>query len=102
MFSIVPTVINVGSGLALMGAVSTFYIFLKKFYITGSDSHITELNFHKQGAFFCDMVLLYLIKNKDSYRRRKFEGSRYEKHRNPFLKTLESLLIELSYDVYHS
>lgn len=102
MFSIIPTAINVGSGLALMGSVSTFYIFLKNFYITGSDSHITDLNFHKQGAFFCDMVLLYLIKKKDSYRRRKFEGSRYDKHRSPFLKTRESLLLELSHDFYHS
>ncbi|XP_039986908.1 P2X purinoceptor 5-like isoform X2 [Xiphias gladius] len=50
-FSIIPTAINVGSGLALMGA----------------------------GAFFCDMVLLYLMKNGDSYRERKFEGSRYDK-----------------------
>lgn len=101
MFSVVPTAINVGSGLALMGAVSTFlYLFKKTF--TGSDGHITDLNFHKQGAFVCDMVLLYLIKKKDSYRRRKFEGSRYERHRSPFLKTLESLLLELSRDVYHS
>ncbi|KAL3057121.1 hypothetical protein OYC64_007580 [Pagothenia borchgrevinki] len=46
MFSIIPTAINVGSGLALMGA----------------------------GAFFCDMVLLYLMKKSDSYRERKFEG----------------------------
>ncbi|XP_028275657.1 P2X purinoceptor 5-like [Parambassis ranga] len=45
-FSIIPTAINIGSGLALMGA----------------------------GAFFCDMVLLYLIKKSDDYRHRKFEG----------------------------
>lgn len=47
-FSIIPTAINVGSGLALMGA----------------------------GAFFCDMVLLYLIKQSTSYRERKYEESR--------------------------
>ncbi|XP_035478787.2 P2X purinoceptor 5 [Scophthalmus maximus] len=47
-FSIIPTAINIASGLALMGA----------------------------GAFFCDMVLLYLMKKGDSYRERKFEGSR--------------------------
>lgn len=46
-FSIIPTVINVGSGLALMGA----------------------------GAFFCDVVLLYLMKQSTSYRERKFEES---------------------------
>ncbi|XP_030008400.1 P2X purinoceptor 5 [Sphaeramia orbicularis] len=46
-FSIIPTAINVGSGLALMGA----------------------------GAFFCDMVLLYLMKKSTSYRERKYEGS---------------------------
>ncbi|XP_041657681.1 P2X purinoceptor 5-like isoform X2 [Cheilinus undulatus] len=51
MFSIVPTAINVAAGLALMGA----------------------------GAFFCDMVLLYLIKKGDSYRERKFEGFRSKK-----------------------
>ncbi|KAM7399612.1 hypothetical protein PAMP_018874 [Pampus punctatissimus] len=50
-FSIVPTAINVGSGLALMGA----------------------------GAFFCDMVLLYLMKKGTSYRERKFEGCRNTK-----------------------
>uniref|UniRef100_A0A8D2ZJD9 P2X purinoceptor n=1 Tax=Scophthalmus maximus TaxID=52904 RepID=A0A8D2ZJD9_SCOMX len=50
-FSIIPTAINIASGLALMGA----------------------------GAFFCDMVLLYLMKKGDSYRERKFEGSRYVK-----------------------
>ncbi|XP_038548807.1 P2X purinoceptor 5-like [Micropterus salmoides] len=47
-FSIIPTAVNVASGLALMGA----------------------------GAFFCDMVLLYLMKKGDSYRERKFEGFR--------------------------
>ncbi|KAM6987451.1 P2X purinoceptor 5-like [Tautogolabrus adspersus] len=47
-FSVVPTVINFAAGLALMGA----------------------------GAFFCDMVLLYLMKNGDSYRERKFEKPR--------------------------
>ncbi|XP_074535614.1 P2X purinoceptor 5-like [Halichoeres trimaculatus] len=50
-FSIVPTAINVAAGLALMGA----------------------------GAFFCDMVLLYLMKKGDSYRERKFEGFRDKK-----------------------
>ncbi|KAM4627225.1 P2X purinoceptor 5-like [Polymixia lowei] len=47
-FSIIPTAINIGSGLALMGA----------------------------GAFFCDMVLLYLMKKSTFYRERKFEASR--------------------------
>ncbi|KAI3354473.1 hypothetical protein L3Q82_018981 [Scortum barcoo] len=50
-FSIIPTAINVASGLALMGA----------------------------GAFFCDMVLLYLMKKGNSYRERKFEGFRKKK-----------------------
>ncbi|XP_053131092.1 P2X purinoceptor 5 isoform X2 [Hemicordylus capensis] len=44
-FNIIPTVINVGSGLALMGA----------------------------GAFFCDLVLLYLIKKSNFYRGKKYE-----------------------------
>ncbi|XP_042342791.1 P2X purinoceptor 5-like [Plectropomus leopardus] len=47
-FSIIPTAINVASGLALMGA----------------------------GAFFCDMVLLYILKKGDSYRERKFEATK--------------------------
>ncbi|XP_056139412.1 P2X purinoceptor 5-like [Lampris incognitus] len=51
-FSIIPTVINIGSGLALMGA----------------------------GAFFCDMVLLYLMKKSTFYRERKFEASRHNKN----------------------
>ncbi|XP_054650279.1 P2X purinoceptor 5-like isoform X2 [Dunckerocampus dactyliophorus] len=46
MFSIVPTAISVGSGLALMGA----------------------------GVFLCDMILLYLMKDGTAYRERKFEG----------------------------
>uniref|UniRef100_A0A3B4ASL6 P2X purinoceptor n=1 Tax=Periophthalmus magnuspinnatus TaxID=409849 RepID=A0A3B4ASL6_9GOBI len=48
-FSIIPTAISVGSGLALMGAVT----------------------------FFCDMVLLYLMKSSTSYRERKYEETRY-------------------------
>ncbi|XP_077168034.1 P2X purinoceptor 5 isoform X1 [Paroedura picta] len=44
-FNIIPTIINVGSGLALMGA----------------------------GAFFCDLVLLYLIKKSNFYRGKKYE-----------------------------
>uniref|UniRef100_A0A673BSX0 Purinergic receptor P2X, ligand-gated ion channel, 8 n=1 Tax=Sphaeramia orbicularis TaxID=375764 RepID=A0A673BSX0_9TELE len=31
-----------------------------------------------KGAFFCDMVLLYLMKKSTSYRERKYEGSGYE------------------------
>ncbi|XP_042271152.1 P2X purinoceptor 5-like isoform X1 [Thunnus thynnus] len=50
-FSIIPTAINVGSGLALMGA----------------------------GAFVCDMVLLYIMKKGTAYRERKFEGCRNSK-----------------------
>lgn len=50
-FSIVPTAINIGSGLALLGA----------------------------GAFLCDIVLLYLIKKGTAYRERKFEGARASK-----------------------
>ncbi|XP_068173895.1 P2X purinoceptor 5-like isoform X2 [Antennarius striatus] len=53
MFSIIPTAISVASGLALMGA----------------------------GAFVCDMILLYLMKKRDSYRERKFEGCR-SKHKS--------------------
>ncbi|CAJ0952004.1 unnamed protein product [Ranitomeya imitator] len=44
-FNIIPTVINIGSGLALMGV----------------------------GAFFCDLVLLYFIKKSNFYRDKKFE-----------------------------
>ncbi|XP_042636436.1 P2X purinoceptor 5 [Orycteropus afer afer] len=47
-FSIIPTVINVGSGVALMGA----------------------------GAFFCDLVLIYFIKKSHFYRGKKYEEVR--------------------------
>ncbi|XP_061460756.1 P2X purinoceptor 5 isoform X2 [Rhineura floridana] len=47
-FNIIPTIINVGSGVALMGA----------------------------GAFFCDLVLLYLIKKSNFYRGKKYEEVR--------------------------
>lgn len=47
-FNIIPTIINIGSGLALMGA----------------------------GAFVCDMFLLYLSKKSPVYRERKFEAPR--------------------------
>uniref|UniRef100_A0A3Q0SX35 P2X purinoceptor n=1 Tax=Amphilophus citrinellus TaxID=61819 RepID=A0A3Q0SX35_AMPCI len=51
-FSIVPTVINTGSGLALIGAVSE--------------------------TFLCDLVLLHFTKKKKSYRQQKYEVSKYE------------------------
>uniref|UniRef100_A0A8C2FZZ0 P2X purinoceptor n=1 Tax=Cyprinus carpio TaxID=7962 RepID=A0A8C2FZZ0_CYPCA len=44
-FSIIPTVINIGSGLALMGA----------------------------GVFVCDMILLYMMSKSSFYRETKFE-----------------------------
>uniref|UniRef100_A0A3P8UP04 P2X purinoceptor n=1 Tax=Cynoglossus semilaevis TaxID=244447 RepID=A0A3P8UP04_CYNSE len=50
-FNIIPTVVNAASGLAVMGA----------------------------GAFFCDMVLLYLMKKGSSYRERKYEAIRCRK-----------------------
>uniref|UniRef100_A0A3Q0SUM3 P2X purinoceptor n=1 Tax=Amphilophus citrinellus TaxID=61819 RepID=A0A3Q0SUM3_AMPCI len=49
-FSIVPTVINTGSGLALIGAET----------------------------FLCDLVLLHFTKKKKSYRQQKYEVSKYE------------------------
>ncbi|XP_077692654.1 P2X purinoceptor 5 isoform X1 [Eretmochelys imbricata] len=53
-FNIIPTIINVGSGLALMGA-----------YCAASNI--------LQGAFFCDVVLLYLMKKSNFYRGKKYE-----------------------------
>ncbi|XP_029413318.1 P2X purinoceptor 5 isoform X2 [Nannospalax galili] len=44
-FSIIPTVINLGTGFALMGA----------------------------GAFLCDLILIYLIRKRGFYRDKKFE-----------------------------
>lgn len=78
-FSIIPTAINIASGLALMGAVSinnvTVVLSLSwPRLLTDSNKNLIQ-----QGAFFCDMVLLYLMKKGDSYRERKFEGSRYVK-----------------------
>ncbi|XP_029923411.1 P2X purinoceptor 5-like [Myripristis murdjan] len=49
-FSIIPTVINIGSGLALMSG----------------------------GVFICDLVLLFLSKNRNAYRERKYEAFRDE------------------------
>ncbi|XP_031428711.1 P2X purinoceptor 5-like [Clupea harengus] len=49
-FSIIPTLINIGSGIGLLGA----------------------------GSFFCDLVLLYIMKNRDEYRKRKYESIKYE------------------------
>ncbi|RXN23531.1 P2X purinoceptor 5-like protein [Labeo rohita] len=45
-FNIIPTVINIGSGLALMGA----------------------------GVFVCDMILLYMMSKSSFYRETKFEA----------------------------
>ncbi|KGL84375.1 P2X purinoceptor 5, partial [Tinamus guttatus] len=56
-FNIIPTIINIGSGLALMGA----------------------------GAFFCDLVLLYLIKKSNFYR-----GKKYEEVKSTSRKSLNS------------
>ncbi|XP_032471447.1 P2X purinoceptor 5 isoform X1 [Phocoena sinus] len=47
-FNIIPTVINVGSGVALMGV----------------------------GSFFCDLVLIYFIKKSHFYRDKKYEEVR--------------------------
>ncbi|XP_055983366.1 P2X purinoceptor 5 isoform X1 [Sorex fumeus] len=49
-FSIIPTVINVGSGLAILGAAS----------------------------FFCDLILMYLIKRRHFYRNQKYEKMRFQ------------------------
>ncbi|KAJ8342890.1 hypothetical protein SKAU_G00328180 [Synaphobranchus kaupii] len=49
-FNIIPTIVNIGSGLALMGA----------------------------GVFLCDMVLLYMMKKSTFYRESKFESAKYE------------------------
>nr|XP_014337272.1 PREDICTED: P2X purinoceptor 5 [Bos mutus] len=47
-FNIIPTIINVGSGVALMGV----------------------------GSFFCDLVLIYFIKKSHFYRDKKYEEVR--------------------------
>ncbi|XP_036380270.1 P2X purinoceptor 5 isoform X1 [Megalops cyprinoides] len=52
-FNIIPTIVNIGSGLALMGA----------------------------GVFICDMVLLYMMKKSTFYREKKFESAKYEPFR---------------------
>ncbi|XP_042555383.1 P2X purinoceptor 5 isoform X1 [Dipodomys spectabilis] len=53
-FNIIPTIINVGSGVALMGA----------------------------GAFFCDLVLIYIIKTGEFYRDKKYEEVRGREDRS--------------------
>ncbi|XP_073903287.1 P2X purinoceptor 5 isoform X2 [Castor canadensis] len=62
-FSIIPTIINVGSGLALMGA----------------------------GAFFCDLVLIYILKKREFYRDKKYEEVRGREDR---AKVIEPGLLE--------
>ncbi|XP_070699453.1 P2X purinoceptor 5 [Pempheris klunzingeri] len=52
-FNIVPTVITIGSGVALLGA----------------------------GAFACDMILLYMMNTSSFYRERKFEIINFKKER---------------------
>ncbi|XP_039478234.1 P2X purinoceptor 5-like [Oreochromis aureus] len=52
-FAIVPLVVNIGSGLAVMGA----------------------------GTFFCDIVLLYLTTGRKSYKDKKFEVLNQEKEK---------------------
>ncbi|XP_030602201.1 P2X purinoceptor 5 [Archocentrus centrarchus] len=52
-FNIVPTVIAIGSGVALLGA----------------------------GAFACDMILLYMMNTSSFYRERKFEIINFKKER---------------------
>lgn len=52
-FAIVPLVVNIGSGLAVMGA----------------------------GTFFCDIVLLYLTTGRKSYNDKKFEVLNQEKEK---------------------
>ncbi|KAK2828777.1 hypothetical protein Q5P01_019811 [Channa striata] len=52
-FNIIPTVIAIGSGVALMGA----------------------------GAFACDMILLYMMNTSSFYRERKFEIINFKKER---------------------
>lgn len=47
-FNIIPTIINVASGVALMGV----------------------------GSFFCDLVLIYFIKKSHFYRKKKYEEAR--------------------------
>ncbi|XP_078235282.1 P2X purinoceptor 5 isoform X1 [Pogona vitticeps] len=59
-FNIIPTIINIGSGLALMGA----------------------------GAFFCDLVLLYLLRKSNFYR-----GKKYEEVRSSIRKSLPETTI---------
>ncbi|XP_029030563.1 P2X purinoceptor 5 [Betta splendens] len=52
-FSIIPTIIAIGSGIALLGA----------------------------GAFACDMILLYMMNTSSFYRERKFEIINFKKDR---------------------
>ncbi|KAM9847293.1 P2X purinoceptor 5 [Aulostomus maculatus] len=53
-FSIVPTIIAIGSGVALLGI----------------------------GAFVCDMILLYMMNTSSFYRERKFEIINFKRERN--------------------
>ncbi|KAL7838105.1 hypothetical protein AOLI_G00265090 [Acnodon oligacanthus] len=54
-FNIIPTVVNIGSGFALMGA----------------------------GVFVCDVILLYMMSTSSFYRERKFEPIGRNRERRP-------------------
>lgn len=71
--------VNAASGLAVMGAVSTVSdtVVIVLLYFLLLKTTTVSKPLIEQGAFFCDMVLLYLMKKGSSYRERKYEAIRY-------------------------
>ncbi|KAB0400381.1 hypothetical protein E2I00_019196, partial [Balaenoptera physalus] len=85
-FNIIPTIINVGSGVALMGVVSTSPPPpLPSEHLRGraggtlpqgSCPSAPERTRTGEGSFFCDLVLIYFIKKSHFYRDKKYEEVR--------------------------
>ncbi|XP_068387621.1 P2X purinoceptor 5 isoform X1 [Eschrichtius robustus] len=75
-FNIIPTIINVGSGVALMGVTgATFghhFLMMGVNQNTGIWGHTCGM----KGSFFCDLVLIYFIKKSHFYRDKKYEEAR--------------------------